>query len=112
VFTLILILMIVLPVRYSIERLKPFENKKQDRIWASDLRSLAPKTNGKTLLFNYSRPVEAMFYSPVTAYDCIPTEAEILNLKMRGYEILIQNKGLIPQDLYAIKGISFILISD
>src|SRR5690606_23497841 len=66
---LILFALIALPVRYSIERIKPFQNRDRSPEWVSDLKSF-PANEG--ILFNYPHPVEAMFYTNLTVYSSLP----------------------------------------
>lgn len=87
---IILILLIVLPIRYAIERIKPFTNKERNPQWAKDLRKLKMKiSNEKTVVFNVERPIEAMFYTDFICYSQIPTKEEIENLKQQGFNVII-----------------------
>jgi 4-amino-4-deoxy-L-arabinose transferase-like glycosyltransferase len=104
-FNLILILLIALPIRYTIERVKPFE--KSDRLpqWVTDLKNLNNKKFEKGVLFNYDKPIEAMFYTNLTVYPYIPDEKVINNLIEKGYIVIINDNGNIPKVIKTIKGI-------
>src|SRR5690606_36307380 len=58
---LILILLLALPVRYSLERIKPFEKSEREPQWAQELKALNID-NPKVVLFNVEHAIEAMFY--------------------------------------------------
>ncbi len=105
-FNLILFLFIALPVRYMIERVKPFEKTNRTPVWTSDLRKLNDRKIAKGVLFNYEKPIEAMFYTNFTAYDNIPDSTKIVNLVADGYTIIINDNGKIPDNLKTIKGVS------
>lgn len=87
---LVLFALIALPVRYSIERIKPFQNRDRSPAWVSDLK-LFPANEG--ILFNYPHPVEAMFYTNLTVYSILPADSTIERLADEGYSIYIQRNG-------------------
>jgi 4-amino-4-deoxy-L-arabinose transferase len=105
---LLLILFIALPVRYSIERAKPFDKRDKNPEWVKELRALnLTATDPKTILFNYHRPVEAMFYTGFTVYQGIPDLAIILDLQAKGYRIMINDDGSLPGELNHLDGITY-----
>src|SRR5690606_8410199 len=65
-FNIVLILMIILPFRYTIERVKPFAHIDRNPKWASELKNLGKVQYTDGVLFNYSKPIEAMFYTHLT----------------------------------------------
>ena len=81
-------ILFLLPFRYMIERVKPFDNMERTRACTQALKSLTVN-DSKTLLFNYPYPIEAMFYKDLTAYLYIPAEDTLFALKERGYQIII-----------------------
>ena len=93
---IILFLLIILPIRFTIERLHPFEIIETNPKWAKDLRHLNQQiTEKKVILFNSERPIETMFYTNFTAYSSVPDTMEINNLLSQGYAIYIyKNKSL------------------
>jgi len=105
-FNFILLLLIALPIRYMIERIKPFTQKNRNPAWAIDLRELNERKISKGVLFNYYRPIEAMFYTSLTAYKYIPDRKKINNLVSEGYTVIINDDGKLPDDIKAIKGIT------
>ncbi len=90
----LVILLILLPVRYSLERMKPFKNYDINPDWARELRALNNLINDEnSVLFNVKRPIEAMFYSRFTAYSFIPTQEQIRELKEESYKIVVLDNG-------------------
>lgn len=102
---IVLILLIGLPVRYSIERIKPFDRIDRNPAWVRELKGLDYNRNSRAILFNYKAPIEAMFYTNLTAYPNIPNKATITDLLEKNYKIIINDDGTIPQDIASIKGI-------
>lgn len=107
----LLLAFIALPVRYSIERIKPFATSERYPAWTQELKALGqvPLTNG--VLLNYSRPVEAMFYTSLTAYDYIPETKVIEELVAQGYTVLINEGANINPELRQVKGLVFVCLS-
>jgi len=103
VFTLILALIILLPIRYSIEKIKPFESRDRNPQWVMDLRELNKKNIEKGILFNYDHPIEAMFYTDLVVYPGIPEKEKISDLSHQGYTIIISDDGEIPNDIKVMK---------
>ena len=93
-----LILTVLLAIRYSIERIKPFQDLDRNPIWAQNLKELKYKYYGKTVLFNTSHPLEAMFYNDITAYKDTPDKQTIKRLIDEGYTVLINNKEKLPPE--------------
>lgn len=104
-FNLILLLLIAFPIRHMIERVKPFEQSSRNPVWASDLRKLNDKNISNGVLLNYDRPIEAMFYTNLTAYPYIPDRNKITDMIAEGYTVMINDNGKIPNDIKSIKGI-------
>lgn len=89
-----LVLLIALPVRYSLERIKPFDIREREPQWAQELKELKRNLKGRgdsILIFNTEHPVEAMFYTDCTAYTDIPGTPLLSELSRKGYTILIRN---------------------
>lgn len=103
IFNLILILLIALPVRYSIERIKPFEKTDRNPQWVSDLKKLNEKKYLKGVLFNYPKPIEAMFYTNLTVYPDLPDNVLVDKLQQAGYYILLNDNPNAPKDISTLK---------
>jgi len=107
-FTLILILLIALPVRYTIERTKAFQKRDRHPQWVVSLKELNNENINNGILFNYDKPIEAMFYTNLTVYRNIPDNNAIKELEGKGYTIIINNNGNIPDRIKAVKGVRFV----
>jgi 4-amino-4-deoxy-L-arabinose transferase-like glycosyltransferase len=104
-FNAILFLLIAAPVRYMIERVKPFAQQNRNPVWATDLRELNNRNISKGVLFNYERPVEAMFYTNLTVYKNIPDKIKITELISNGYTVIVNDDGKLADDINTIKGL-------
>lgn len=96
IFTIVLSLMILLPIRYCVERLTVFEFRDRNPQWVKDLRELNKENIQRGVLFNYDHPVEAMFYTDLTVYPHLPDKKIISNLSTQGYTILVNADGPLP----------------
>lgn len=108
---LLTILLFVLPIRYTIERVKPFETKREDIETAKILRGWQNELPGaeKTVIFNTQFPIEVMFYNDVTAaYVFLPTKEQINDLIERGYKIAIVRNQNVPEELLNRKDIQLL----
>ena len=103
---LILILVIVLQARYTIERTKPFEKMDRNPNWVVDLKKLNERQISKGVLLNYDRPIEAMFYTNLIAYSYIPKTADVAKLISDGNYVIIFDDGDIPDDIRRLPGVS------
>ncbi len=105
---LLLILFIALPARYSIERTKAFIKRERNPQWTKELRALnLIETDPNTILFNYPRPVEAMFYTQLIVYQEIPDIETIRELQGKGFKIIINDDGHLAEELKDIEGIKY-----
>lgn len=108
---LILIAIIVLVIRYSYERVKPFNPKLEETQTASILRGWKAQlpTDEKAVIFNTQYYVEAMFYHNIAAaYHYLPTNEQMNDLILRGYKIFIVRDKNVPIDLLNRKDIQFL----
>lgn len=64
---LVLVLLLALPLRYCIERVKPFSAGDRNPAWVQELKQMPEKHNDKIVLFNYETLIEAMFYTDFAA---------------------------------------------
>jgi 4-amino-4-deoxy-L-arabinose transferase-like glycosyltransferase len=94
---LLLALLILLPIRHTLEHFKVWSASNPNPEWTRLLRTLEDRTrHEKVVLFNWEWPIEAMFYISHPAYSHVPTEAEIQELQTRGYRVLVYNRGEMP----------------
>ena len=90
----VLALLLILPVRYCIERAKPFNYRERNPEWVAELRSLNSEHIEKGVLLNYGNPVEAMFYTDMTAYSSIPEKDKIVGWVDDGYTVIINDRDI------------------
>jgi len=103
---LFLILLIVLPIRYSFERVKPFHKLNRNPKWAVTLKNLDEKIiPNNAVLFNIDYSIEAMFYSEIVAYPYLPTADQVMYLNNKGYNIYVYDTGDLPQYILDNKSI-------
>jgi len=89
-----IIILIGLPIRYSIERIKPFTVMERNPEWAEETRNIAQQIDGKNaVLFGYDRPIEAMFYGDGIVYSGIPDLILIKSIKEDGFNVFVYNKN-------------------
>ena len=74
----LLFLLLVLPVRYTFERLKVFEEREKYPEWVREFKAMDLDPNA--VVFNVERPIEMMFYTDCTAYKNVPSEKLSKNL--------------------------------
>lgn len=86
--SVICLLLILLPVRYSFERIKFFSDNDRNPEWVKSTKKFGMDHTGeKGILFNSSYPIETMFYTDFEAYSFIPEQSIIDSLKKEGYLI-------------------------
>ncbi len=78
-----------LPVRYCIERTKPFAKLDRNPQWAQDLKAMRGNYPPNTVFVNHPHPVEGMFYTDYIFYGHIPGEDELTRLRKSGYEVKV-----------------------
>lgn len=101
--SVLLFLLIALPARYCIERVKPFKEERQQQ-WVEDLKNMSQKNLAKGVLLNYPKSTDAMFYTDLTVYSFIPQQATIQDLIQKGYTVMINDDGKIPSEIARTKG--------
>lgn len=82
----LVVLLVGLPIRYAFERVRPFRGRAEPQ-WTADLRALARTARPPCVIFGTPRPIEAMFYTPCTAYPFPAGPDDRAALAARGYEV-------------------------
>lgn len=82
-----MVALIALPIRYTFERLKPFDTIDRNPTWIVEMNKLDLGKDDKVVIFNTDHPIEMMFYTDYTAYTAIPSKAVLDSLSEIGYEI-------------------------
>lgn len=87
------LVLFALPIRYSIERIKPFQDRSADFSWTEEIKQLGrdlPNQNS-TVIFNAEQYIEVMFYTDCIAYPfAVDSEQKIR---------LIQNGFIVYEDM-------------
>jgi len=105
---LILFLLIALPIRYSIERIKPFNNREIPQ-WISKIKEIeAQNKNQKAVVFNTQHPIETMFHTDMVAYETKPDLDNLNRIKNMGYKIYIDNNDAVSSELLNIDYVEYI----
>ena len=107
---LTLILLIALPIRYSVERISPFSIKERNPDWITEMRKLRVKEN-KSVVFNCKYPIETMFHTNLIAYETTPNMEKLKFLKTEGYDIYIDNHKSINEELTKLNFVNYIEIT-
>jgi len=101
---------VVLAFRYSLERIKPFQKIDRNPQWVSELKKLNNRHIESGVLFNYPNPIEAMYYTDLTAYEQLPSIEEVKMLLRKNYKILIFDNGSLSSQWHAVDGVEILKI--
>lgn len=95
---LVLIGLIALPVRYSLERVKPFSSKDRNPEWVEEIKALRQheQADGKLAIFNAPNPIETMFYVDCSAYPFVPADSTLQQVAEQGYKVIVL-EGAVPR---------------
>lgn len=99
---------IALAVRYSIERIKPFENTDRNPRWVLELKKLNNRHIKSGILLNYPDPIEAMYYTDLTVYDRLPSIEAVERLLQQNYKVLIFDNGNLSPQWSSLKGVEIL----
>lgn len=92
---LVLILLIALPIRLTIERMKPFNRVDMNPKWVQDIRQLNQQIKDKkVVIFNSEHPIETMFYTNFVAYSGTPDSTIINKFNSLSYTLYKYQNGL------------------
>ena len=104
---LILVLLIALPIQYSIERIKLFNNPNRHPVWAQQIKDFRKQISQDTtfidkhiVIFNAKHPIATMFYlDRTTAYSFIPPKTSIDSIKNAGFLIVYEKQSTYQIDV-------------
>jgi hypothetical protein len=101
-----LVLLPLLPLRYTVERMKIRPGYDRNPPWVRALRALPAQLGpGPVVLFHLDRPLEAMYYTPYIAYEGVPTPMQARHLLAAGYRVVVLDAAAAPPDLYRLPGV-------
>ena len=92
----ILILLIGLPIRYAVERIKPFRPRFVLPPWRTEMATFVAGLKippDQILLYDEPRAFDALFFYGITAYPYTPDTAALNAAQRRGYHIYRNNGG-------------------
>ena len=106
----VIALLFLLPVRFSIERIKPFSPQFYTPQWTKDLKELAQKVDDENgVIFNVKHPIKAMFYGNFTAYQLIPSKSQIEKLLQHKHAIYLYNLSPAEKEKFTtVTGVVFL----
>ena len=105
----LLFVILALAVRYSVERVKPFEDDSKSVAEANFMKGLNSMIkNKKVVIFNMDKNIEGMFYTDFTIYASLPNTDEIESLNQRGYKVFMIKNNLLPAILLNRKDVSYL----
>lgn len=104
-FLLLLFIFIAIPLRYAVERVKPFSTAERNPQWVKDLRAFQVAEPSRAVLFNYPHPIEAMFYTDMTVYAVIPAVNKIAELQENGFTIYVYDQAPVPEAVMDAPGV-------
>lgn len=85
---IILVLLIALPIRYSIERIKPFQKRLYSNNWKVEIEEIIINNKKQNIiLHNEPKYIEAMFYFDLNAYQEKLNHNQIKFAKQKGFII-------------------------
>lgn len=95
----LLVLMLGLAIRYSVEKIKPFQEDLDGKNKLDLVKKIKLYDAEKhTVVFNFPHPLQAMFFTNCIAYSQLPTTTELRQLHARGYRLFIYQKEEIPAE--------------
>jgi 4-amino-4-deoxy-L-arabinose transferase len=93
-----MVLLLALPARFCMERVKPMWGPQWHTEWARSMRSMNEQFGtSRVVVFNAERPIELMFYSSMLAYGGFPTEGDIAHAEQEGYRVAVHDSDRLPE---------------
>lgn len=93
-------LLLLLPLRYGVERSKLFTSRLRVPEWMADIQEIRRELPGypeKVVVFGFDHPVELMFHTGVTAYAMPADEATIQKLKKEQFAVWLFTDGKLQE---------------
>lgn len=105
----LLALLLLLPMRFSLERLKPWLDQSRQRAAAERLHRLAARVDRPdAVAFNVREYIEVMFHSAATVYPFVPDSAQIESVRRQGRSVYVLDDGTLPDALRARRDVVFL----
>jgi len=104
--------LLILPIRYAFERIKPFEYRPRTKIWITEMKRLeSTKSVGQQVIFNCKYPIATMFFTDMIAYDVVPEKSKLQELNDQGYSLFIDNAFEVAEEKQNLKLINYVQIT-
>ncbi len=108
---LFLIMLVAFPIRYSIERIKPFSIRDRSPAWINDMKQIDSNNSNLAVVFNCKYPIKTMFHTDLVAYETIPKIEKLRSIKSQGYEIYIDNYKAVKDELRNLEFVNYIEVT-
>lgn len=97
---IMLICFILLALRYSIEKIKPFNRDTISEKRLEEVHKIQKHAGNEefTVVFNFPYPIEAMFFTNCTVYSKLPSVDYLNRLESKGYRILLYEHNKLPSN--------------
>ena len=93
----VIVVMVLLTGRFLLEPHGPMEKRDRSPSYARQLERLDDRLQlPGAILFNVPKPIDAMFYTGYTAYQRMPTDAEVNDLRAQGHAVVIYQRAGAP----------------
>jgi len=108
----IIALLFLLPIRYSIERIKPFSNFSRNAKWIPKMQELNNRhQKDLKVIFNCKYPIETMFHTDFIAYESLPSINKLIELESKNYTIFLDNWQDIPASKANLSYVNYVEIT-
>lgn len=109
---LTMLLLVILPIRYSIERIKPFDIRDRNPSWIQEMKNICAITEAKkAVVFNCRFPIETMFHTDMIAYETAPEPEKLRELNSKGYTIFMDNHKEVKRELMELDFVRYIKVT-
>ncbi len=90
-------LIILLAVRYGLERAHPWKSRAAEKAVHTELTSLS--LPDQSVVFGAPHPIELMFFTDALAYEFFPTTEQVDRLNSEGWSIWVVDQKDLPEHL-------------
>lgn len=105
------VFLILLSIRYAIERLKPFQKNEAEIQNTASIKALNSRfPDSQVVFFNTRYSMQIMFYTDALSYDRLPTDEDLSILKAKGYKVVVFDSPSLPDVLRKNKDIQIMAL--
>lgn len=91
------VLVILLAVRYGLERTHPWKSRAAEKAVYTELTSIS--LPDRSVIFGAPNPIELMFFTDAIAYEFFPTTEQVGRLISEGWNIWVVDQKTLPEHL-------------